>query len=267
MSKLIPAVFAALVLFPAAAPAEPGSPARVELLPGWRAADGSHMAALRITLQPGWHTYWRAPGEAGIPPSFDWSGSDNLAEVRVHWPVPQVFTANGMTTLGYERELVLPVEIRAQDPAAAVTLDAEMELGVCQDICMPMHAEVSGLLSDSATPDRQIEFALAGRPDTAAEAGLVSAHCAAEPIRDGLRVTAWLDLPALSEGETVVIEPADRTIWVSDAMAHREGAVLVAESDLVPPEAAPFALDPSTLRLTVLGGGRAVDIAGCTTAP
>ena len=56
------------------------------VLTGWRMENGHHMAALRITLAPGWKTYWRAPGEAGIPPRFDWTGSDNLSAVTVHWP-------------------------------------------------------------------------------------------------------------------------------------------------------------------------------------
>ncbi|MFY8145805.1 MAG: protein-disulfide reductase DsbD domain-containing protein, partial [Rhodobacter sp.] len=57
-----------------------------EVLPGWRTEQGTHMAALRLTLAPGWKTYWRSPGDAGIPPLFNWSGSQNLSGVRVHWP-------------------------------------------------------------------------------------------------------------------------------------------------------------------------------------
>ncbi|MEL7014329.1 MAG: protein-disulfide reductase DsbD domain-containing protein, partial [Pseudomonadota bacterium] len=58
------------------------------LLTGWRAADGSHIAALQIDLAPGWTTYWRAPGDAGIPPYFDWHASENLSSVDVEWPSP-----------------------------------------------------------------------------------------------------------------------------------------------------------------------------------
>ena len=263
MNRFVPSLLAALL---AAAPAAagPDDPAKVELLAGWRQADGTHMAALRITMADGWHTYWRAPGEAGIPPEFDWSGSDNLAEVRLHWPVPEIFFDNGMTTLGYTHELVLPVEVVAVDPGAEVTLKAHMLLGVCHDICMPMEAEVAGVLPDAGTPDRAIEFALAQRPDTGAEAGLVSARCAVEPIADGMRVTAKIELPALGPGEHAVIEPADREIWASEAMVHRSQNLLVAETDLVPPSGQPFDLDPRSLRLTVLAQGRAVDIAGCS---
>lgn len=255
--------FAAAPLWAETAPAQP---AEVDLLPGWREADGRHMAALRVRLAPGWHTYWRAPGEAGIPPEFDWSGSENLAEVGYRWPVPEIFDSNGITTLGYEQELILPIEITAEDPEAPVVLAAHLMLGVCQEICMPMEAQVSAVLPETGAHDRQIDFALAQRPDTAAEAGLVAASCAVEEISDGLRVTARLELPELGPGEHAVIEPADRDIWVSEAMTERHGAVLTAEADLVPPEAQPFALDPQGLRLTVLSQGRAVEIEGCTSA-
>ena len=54
------------------------------LLPGWQIEGGGQMAALQLTLAPGWKTYWRSPGDAGIPPSFDWSGSQNVKSVRIH---------------------------------------------------------------------------------------------------------------------------------------------------------------------------------------
>ena len=52
-----------------------------EILPGWTSASGTRIAALHLTLTPGWHTYWRIPGEAGIAPRFDWGRSQNVASV------------------------------------------------------------------------------------------------------------------------------------------------------------------------------------------
>ena len=54
------------------------------------------MAAVEIRLAPGWHTYWRVPGEAGIPPRFDWSGSQNLAAVAYEWPRPEIIVSYGI---------------------------------------------------------------------------------------------------------------------------------------------------------------------------
>lgn len=112
----------------------PEDVAAFDILPGWRTAEGTHMTALRIRLDPGWKTYWRAPGEAGIPPRFDWSGSRNIASVRFHWPAPQVFRQNGMRALGYQGELILPIELVPSVPGGAITMRTEVELGICEDV-------------------------------------------------------------------------------------------------------------------------------------
>lgn len=254
-------------LAPALADGHTGGQAAIEVLPGWRTDEGTHMAALKITLAPGWKTYWRAPGEAGLPPQFDWSGSENIADVKIHWPVPEVFTSGGMTTLGYHDELVLPIEVVPADPAADVMLDGALAMGICEDICVPMQSDVAAVLPGSATgPDPRIMSAISAGPDTAEEADVLSVRCTLEPIADGLRVTARIDMPSTGPGELVVIEAPTPEIWVSEAITRRAENMLTATADLVPPDAQPFDLDPRMLRLTVLTAGRAVDIHGCERA-
>ena len=171
----------ALGLVPSAATAG-GSPfsltsvADVSILPGWRTDRGTHVAALRVVLAPGWKTYWRAPGESGIPPRFDWQGSRNLGRVEFHWPTPEVFEQNGMRTVGYKHELILPIELTPDRPGQDITLRAEVELGVCQDICMPLTVRVAADLPPDAAPDPRIRAALDARPFTAAQAGLRGAR-------------------------------------------------------------------------------------------
>ena len=265
MKKLAAPLFVALALIgPDMVEAGPGANTEVDVLPGWRQDDGAHMAALRITLDEGWKTYWRAPGEAGIPPRIDWSGSENLAEVAFHWPVPEVIVSNGITTLGYAGELVLPMEVVAADPGADIVIEGTLAFGICEEVCMPLQAQVSAVLSaSSAEQDPRILGALAARPDTADEAAVVSAECDVEAIADGMRVTARLDMPEVGPGEYLVVEPRDRSIWVSEAILSRSDNILTAEADLVPANAKPFELDPETLRFTVLAQGRGVDIQGC----
>ena len=244
--------------------AGPDLHAEVDVLPGWRQADGTHMAALRITLDEGWKTYWRAPGEAGIPPQFDWDGSQNLGGLDLHWPLPELIVSGGMTSLGYLHELILPIEVTAADPSADIAIEGHLAFGICEHICMPLDARVSAVLpAAAADQDPRILGALAARADTAAEAAVVAADCSVEPISDGVRVTARIDMPTLGAEEYLVVEPADRSIWVSEAMVERTGDILIAEADLVPADAKPFALDPADLRITVLTKGRGVDIEGC----
>ncbi|MDJ0826376.1 MAG: protein-disulfide reductase DsbD family protein [Rhodobacter sp.] len=242
----------------------PDDVAEFSILPGWRTESGTHLSALRVQLAPGWKTYWRAPGEAGIPPRFDWSGSRNISAVAFHWPVPEVFYQNGMRTVGYEHELVLPMELTPTRNGEAISVRAEVEIGVCQDICMPMSVRVTAELDPAGQRDSRIRGAMAARPSTEGEAGLKSVTCAIEPIRDGLRVRAEIDMPSLGGREVAVFEHPDQTIWVSEASARRQGRMLQAVTEMVPPSNAPFVLDRSQVRITVIGAGRAVDIWGCS---
>lgn len=236
---------------------------RGRLLPGWKEADGRYMAAVSLDLAPGWKTYWRSPGDAGIPPVFDWSGSDNLGSVRIHWPAPEVIRQNGMESIGYLDRLTLPLEVTPLDPAKPVHLALNLALGVCHDICMPADLRLDADLDGPGARDGAIAAALAEAPLTGREAGVTGVSCAVEPIKDGLRVTARLDLPPQGSEETVVFETAEPDVWVSGAVADRQGPALEATADLVPPAGQPFALDRSGLVVTVLAQGRAVEIQGC----
>ncbi|MGV8988274.1 MAG: protein-disulfide reductase DsbD domain-containing protein [Cypionkella sp.] len=230
------------------------------LLSGWRMADGHYMAAVDLQLAPEWKTYWRAPGDAGIPPRFDWSGSKNLKSVQFHWPSPQVLTLNGMMTIGYLDQLVLPFEVVPRDASKPVTLALNMDLGVCHTVCMPAHLTLSKDLAGKGATDDRISSALQAGPVQGQGAQV---NCKVEPIADGLRLTARIALPLQGSAETVVFETPDPTVWVSESKTSREGLVLVSETDLVPPNGAPFVLDRSGVTLTILAGGRSVELHGC----
>jgi len=234
-----------------------------KLRPGWQMDSGAHMAAMDLSLAPGWKTYWRSPGEAGIPPTFDWSGSQNVRSVRIHWPAPSVFDTNGMQTIGYHDRLILPLEVMAIDPARPVRLSVQVDLGVCDDICLPASLSLSSDLAQPGAPDDGIRAALAQRPTNAADAGVSRVACAVEPITDGLRLTARLRLPDPGSLEIVAFETADPEVWVAEAITQREGGDLVTMTELVPPDGAPFALDRSGITMTVLTRGGAVEVLGC----
>ncbi len=221
------------------------------------------MAAVRLDLAPHWKTYWRAPGETGIPPQFDWSGSTNLKSVTLHWPSPEVIVLDGMQSIGYLHELVLPVEVVAVDPSKPVGLRLQMDLGICKDICMPAALSLTGVLDGPGAPDESITVALSNQPSTAAQAGLTDIGCAVSPNDDGLRLAATIGMPRQGDPETVVFETADATVWVAQATSSRVGQILTAQVDLVPQSGAPFALDRSGVTVTVIGQNNSVEIKGC----
>ena len=247
---------------PATAEAVPDNLIRAGFLGGWTTDSGTQMAALRLDLADGWKTYWRAPGDAGIPPQFDWSGSQNVASVRFHWPTPEVFMLNGMRTIGYTHQLVLPLEITPRDPAKPIRLQASIDMGVCSDICVPVSLQLGADIPRGGASDPVIHAALADQPMAAKAGGLSGIHCQVEPIRDGLRLTARIDLPGGAE-DVAVFETADPEIWVSESQTRREGGRLVSTSDLIPARGGPVALDRSRVTITVLGDGRAVELRGC----
>ncbi|MCZ8085276.1 MAG: protein-disulfide reductase DsbD family protein [Rhodobacteraceae bacterium] len=259
----------ALLTFALLAPALPAAAFSQEdvlsgdLRTGWQAESGAHMTALHLTMAPGWKTYWRSPGDAGIPPSFDWSGSENLRAVQFHWPRPHVFTLNGMTTVGYKNDLVLPIEVIPVDPSQPVRLKATVDLGVCDDICIPASLTLDSVIAGPGAPDAVIDAALADRPISARQAGLSGIGCAVDPISDGLRITATMGLPAGGGAETVVFESGHSDVWVSEASANRSGGTLTASAEMVPPQGTPFALDRSGVTVTVISANRAVEIRGC----
>lgn len=225
--------------------------------------NGAHMAAVELELAPGWKTYWRSPGDAGIPPTFDWSGSENVKSVRIHWPAPRVFELNGMQTIGYHEHLVLPVEITPKDPARPIRLSVSVELGVCDEICLPASLSLDSDLLSPGAPDAEILSALDRRAATAGEAGVTDVACAVDPIVDGLRLTATVRMPDPGRPEVVAFETANREVWVAEAVTERRGGELISMTELVPPNGAPFALDRSGITMTILAANGAVEVRGC----
>ena len=238
---------------------------QAEVLPGWQEKDGSRMAAIRITLNPGWKTYWRSPGDAGIPPHFDWTGSSNVQSVAITWPTPEVFSQNGMQSIGYTDELILPVRIAPRKDGKQMRFKAVLDIGVCRDICVPQRLKVSAKLpNDMGKRDPRIAAAIASRPLTEAEAGVKKASCEISSSSEGLTVTARLHLANTGGAEVAVIETDNPLVWVSEPATHREGSVLVAKSQLMHVNGESFMVNRSALRFTVLGNRHAVDIKGCT---
>ena len=115
-------------------------------------------AGIEIRLKPGWHTYWRYPGDAGVPPRFDFAGSQNLKAVEVRWPAPRRLSEAGLETIGYDRDLILPLQVTPQNPAQPVVLRVKLEYAVCEQLCVL--AEAKGELALAGGPASQ-EAALA----------------------------------------------------------------------------------------------------------
>ena len=121
-------------------------------------AEGAVLAGIEISMGPGFKTYWRNPGEAGgVPPEFDFSGSQNVAGARVLYPAPHRTKDKAGENIAYKDTVIFPVLLTPADPAQPMTLNVNAVYGVCKDICIPAEAS----LSISIPPSPEASDALA----------------------------------------------------------------------------------------------------------
>lgn len=181
--SLFAVVMACLAGQTAAAHAADASPwaddasSSVRLIAGTNAGEDATRAGIEIKLQPGWKTYWRYPGDSGVPPRFDFSGSDNLASATVLYPAPHLFTDQTGHSLGYKDRVIFPVHVTATDKSKPVTLRLKLEYAVCEKLCIPAEARAElGLGAGSAEQAKAIAAAEARVPEKAdpARVGLVA---------------------------------------------------------------------------------------------
>ena len=236
----------------------------VHILTGARITPEQHISALHLKLKPGWKTYWRAPGEAGIPPGFNWEGSKNIRTVDVLWPRPIVFHQYGMRSIGYKNEIILPLTIQPSTPGGKIDLKGQISLGICQDICIPHTVKFSTTLQANQTVlDPKIKNALRQLPKTARTAGLRARRCTFLPAQSGLMLKVTLDMPSTGAPEHAVIETNNPFVWADPPTVSRAGNILSLKTLLTHSAGQPFSVTRDSVRITVLGSDGAVDINGC----
>src|ERR1700738_548924 len=120
------------------------------------------LGGIAFQIQPGWKTYWRTPGDSGVPPRFDFSKSENVEAVTVMWPAPVKFDDGaGGTSLGYTRQIVLPLRIVAKNSDKPPILRAEINYAVCEKLCIPVEASIElAFASVASTEDGALSAAL-----------------------------------------------------------------------------------------------------------
>lgn len=190
--------------------ADPGlarsGPARVSLLRG--APDGAALiAGIEIALDRGWKTYWRVPGDSGVPPRFDFAASRNVAAVEVLYPAPARMSDGFGEILGYRETVVFPVRVTARAASAPVELDVTLDYGVCERLCLPVQDRLRATLGAASPPAGEatrVADALARVP-RAVEAGVAVSAFSFDPAGGALSLTASLPNGAV---EHVVIEGA-----------------------------------------------------------
>jgi DsbC/DsbD-like thiol-disulfide interchange protein len=132
-------------------------------------------AGVELRLQPGWKTYWRYPGDSGVPPRFDFSGSDNLKSAMVLYPAPHLFSDEAGNSLGYKDSVTFPVQVTPKQVGKPVTLHLKFDYAVCEKLCVPAQGSAAlALATGNSAQDTTLRDAEAQVPQkvSAAQAGL-----------------------------------------------------------------------------------------------
>ena len=180
-----------------ASPWEGNDRTAVRLIAGSSGAEELIRAGIEIRLKPGWHTYWRYPGDAGVPPRFDFTASQNVDTVRVLWPAPRRLAEEGLSVIGYGENVILPLAVVPRDRTKPVTLRLTIEYAVCERLCVPVQAAA--------------ELALTGAPSS--HDGALGHALGQVPKRRALGAVSPLAMRSIAREETstgarVIIEVA-----------------------------------------------------------
>ncbi len=219
------------------------------------------MGGIAFQLQPGWKTYWRTPGDSGVPPRFDFSKSENIEAVTVLWPAPMKFDDGaGGYSLGYNNQVVLPLRIVAKNADKPVTLRADINYAVCEKLCIPVEASAELAITSVASTEDSALFAALDTVPKPANVGDPNPLTIRDVKRDG-KSTVMVDVavPDTRAVDLFVEGPTpDWALPVPRLLEHSPPGVkrFAFELEGLPPGTNP---DGAALKLTLVGGDRAYE--------
>lgn len=259
LRAFVPAIVVA-TMFAAPAPAlesawTEAGPARVRLL-----AAGAGEAGVEIRLARGWKTYWRYPGDAGIPPRFDWSGSENLARVEVSWPAPERLPEEGGVSIGYRDGVMFPLRVQARDPKAPVKLALKLDFAVCDKICIPADVRLSLSVPVAGESMPALDAARARVPHLARVGDGGKLAVLAVKLERGAAPRALIDV-AVPAGSFDLFAEGPTEAWALP-VPERVSAAAGRARFVLPLEGAPPGADPipARVRLTLVAGNDAIEV-------
>jgi DsbC/DsbD-like thiol-disulfide interchange protein len=232
----------------------------VRLLAGSRSG-AVLLGGIAFQLDPGWKTYWRNPGDSGVPPRFDFSKSENIEAVTVLWPAPKKFDDGaGGHSLGYRDQIVLPLRIVAKHADKPVTLRADIDYAVCEKICIPVQAFAELPFTSVASTEDSTLFAALDSVPKPATIGDPNPLSIRDVKRDG-KSTVLVDVvsPEAREVSLFVEGPTpDWSLPVPELLNDSPPGVkrFAFELEGLPPGANP---EGAALKLTLLGGDRSYE--------
>jgi DsbC/DsbD-like thiol-disulfide interchange protein len=215
-------------------------------------------AGVEIKLQPGWHTYWRYPGDSGVPPRFSFAGSDNVASVKVLYPAPQAIADEAGITIGYKHNVIFPLRVVPRQKDKPVTLRLKADYAVCEKLCVPVEAQARLTLSGAdAANDVQLSAAEARVPREVSKA---AAGLSVRRVSDDKNKPQVMVVLAASPGErTEVFAEGPTAEWALPIPKPTPGAPAGHQDFVFALDGAPPGVDPKApfeLTLTIVPADR-----------
>lgn len=238
-----------------------GDKARVRLISAGVDVNGRLAGGIEIELAPGWKTYWRTPGAAGIAPQVDFSASTNVKDVAISYPVPHRYDDGYAVTNVYEGRTILPLAIAMGDATAPLDLRLSLDIGVCEEVCIPEHFDAE-LTVPPGDDDAAAAAALAGvrqQLPGPPEPGVLGVESFArsggsddKPVFD-----FTLDVPDAKDTEIFVEGPADWYARVPELVSGDKGrATYQVTFDRL---GADTPIDGAKVTVTIITADRAVE--------
>jgi DsbC/DsbD-like thiol-disulfide interchange protein len=232
----------------------------VRLLAGSRSG-AVLLGGIAFQLQPGWKTYWRTPGDSGVPPRFDFSKSENIEAVNILWPAPTKFDDGaGGHSLGYKNQIVLPLRIVAKNADKPVTLRAGINYAVCEKLCIPVEANAELAFASVASTEDSALFAALDTVPKPASIGDPNPLTIRDVKRDG-KSSVLVDVATSDAREVSLFVEGPTPDWALPVPTLLEPSPpgvkrFSFELDGLPPGAKP---EGAALKLTLVGGDRAYE--------
>jgi DsbC/DsbD-like thiol-disulfide interchange protein len=266
------AVVAILSLSPVAARAADASPWDADSRAGMRliagnqahAADAPVRAGVELKLAPGWKTYWRYPGDSGVPPRFDFANSQNVKSLEVAWPAPHRFTDDSGASIGYKNSVIFPLRIVPQDPAKPVLLRLKLDYAVCEKLCVPAEGRAELVLDGTSSAlDAALAKAeaLVPKPAKAGDDAALAVRAVRQETGEHARIIVDVAAPGDEPIELFAEGPTPEWALPVPEPADGAGAGLrrfAFQLDGLPPGASAVG---TTLTLTLVSGANAIEVA------
>ena len=228
----------------------------VRLLAGSRSG-AVLLGGIAFQIQPGWKTYWRTPGDSGVPPRFDFSKSENVEAVTILWPAPTKFDDGaGGHSLGYHHQVVLPLRIVAKNTDKPVTLRATVNYAVCEKLCIPVEADPELAFTSVASTEDSALFAALDTVPKPANIGDPNPLTIRDVKRDGKSAVLVDVVAPAGAGEVNLFVEGPTPEWalpIPKLIEHGPPGVkrFSFELDGLPPDTNP---DGAALKFTLVGG-------------